>query len=832
MSGGPIISGSGCPHRFRGATLETSPNLVRAPPTSVHRVTPPADFDTPRSPDGKEISRNTSPSTVPQVLSGTPGSPVREVSPGFEPAAACGGSAAASGVVTPQMPLCLEHNWKFSLDPEHASLGVNGDFVHVDEDQLPNGLQDLRRAHATAPAGSLRDPAARGPLSNDISNVQASESEFSNVSFNLSPIKRTGAPLTEVNRIDFTSSAVCKCGKGPGCRCCSRPPSPLQGLHAPPPPVTGDFAARSQALKDRENRAPVPESKVAAMRNLWEQRSGSATPNDGRGRSSSTHTYNVVVGRGRSSSREGLCRSASFDDERVRRVSQKSQKLCNRLKKQEEDTKHNTRVLEDLLRRLDAPYATDEQDSPEHDEDSISDALSPGVGDSPTTKMCRDLSKQVKSTWKQQKALTKAVMKVVTMDANLSARPCASCAGAMCTAAPAMALFSRLEEEVSPASPQMPGLFPLPSETCKISSQPLLTQQLSPLLLPDTAPAPAEHLKVNAHFLHCRRCSLEWKVPGPKDGRCDSCDEFLLDGSLHESPPTTPQPEEEADGPLPRKSNTEEIVQQPLKSKLLAAEEALLSERAFIEGSRNSTISDAEPAREPQPLTPRDAIEELSVSTDTPMLESPGGGTSSSFQNRPSASGPEHEEGLVTEADSSQECSVVEEASAVQEESVDYSADYKGPCEDGMDRAATMLHYIEQTELKRELYIQVPAGIGADRKVTFTFENKSHEVAVPEGYEIGAQVLITLTNRPFLERTAAQAQRRGHAHELFPFQDRWAIVDSLRHSLRTDKDASKLDSDEFRNRYNLYTMLRGRCGAPLLPFTEEETETASEVGAY
>merc|ERR1719491_102583 len=146
------------------------------------------------------------------------------------------------------------------------------------------------------------------------------------------------------------------------------------------------------------------------------------------------------------------------------------------------------------------------------------------------------------------------------------------------------------------------------------------------------------------------------------------------------------------------------------------------------------------------------------------------------------------------------------------------------PGEDGMERGVTMLHAIEQGELKRELYIMVPEGIGPDRKVQFTFENKSHEVCVPEGYEVGAQVLVTISNRPFLERTANQGLRRGHAQP--EFADRWSIVDNLRHSLRTDSDSSSLGADEFRNRYNLYMLLRGRCGAPLLPFTLEEAEDA------
>jgi hypothetical protein len=200
------------------------------------------------------------------------------------------------------------------------------------------------------------------------------------------------------------------------------------------------------------------------------------------------------------------------------------------------------------------------------------------------------------------------------------------------------------------------------------------------------------------------------------------------------------------------------------------------------------------------------------------MIESPEGATSSSFA-RPSASGPEHEEGLVTEADSSMSsCGSGEPSAIIEDEVVDYSAIRPG--EEGMERGCTMLHAIEQGELRRELYILVPDGIGADRKVTFSFENKSHEVAVPDGYEVGQQVLITLTNRPFLERTAGQALRRGHPQP--EFGDRWVIMDNLRHSLRTDADSSSLSSDEFKNRYNLYMLLRGRCGAPLLPFTIEE----------
>jgi len=180
----------------------------------------------------------------------------------------------------------------------------------------------------------------------------------------------------------------------------------------------------------------------------------------------------------------------------------------------------------------------------------------------------------------------------------------------------------------------------------------------------------------------------------------------------------------------------------------------------------------------------------------------------------------------VTEADSSMNSSGSgEESSAVID---DVGVDYTSirPCEDGMDRACTMLHRIEQGALKRELFIQVPEGIGPDRKVTFNFQNGNHEVAVPDCYEVGQQVHITLSQRPFLERTASQAIRRGHLQP--EFSDRWTIVDTLRHSLRTDVDSSTLASEEFRNRYNWYLLLRGRNGAPLLPFTEEETSELME----
>jgi len=846
----PPVGGSGCPHRFRGAAFEGNDNLVRrVPPTSsppVHntmpRVAPPrADFDTPRSPSLKEESRRSSPSTVPQVLSGTPGSDGPKVLPDFEHLCGTAGAtgcvasefAAASGAVTSQQPPCFEHNWKFNLDADLTAArgsggvgvaGVHADFVHVDTDELPNGLQDLRRAHAAAPGPGFTDSAGRRPLSEDCSNLLVSEAsaELSNVSFNLSPIKRSTAgvqPLIADSArmaIDFATSAVCKCGKGSACRCCSRPPSPLQGLHAPPAAVETIAAPSNRDVANRENRPPAePASKVAAMRNLWEQRSGSSTPN-GRGRSSSlaSQPYNVVVGRGRCTSREGLVHGTSFQEEQLRRTSLNriGENMCKRLKKEEEETKKYTQCLDTLISRLDRPGCEYEL-SPEGEQldCSINDSLSDGSQeqDSPTTKMCRSLSKNMKASWKSQRHLTQVVMKVLAMDAGLPGRAACqcctgACTGGACTQTP---LPRGLGAEAVPANISLP----LPMLTSQVEPLPV-TQGLQPLELPEA--------------------KADFQVAEP-DARFGFCGELVRDGSLQESLPASPQPDEEADGPLPRKSGTEDtVLPGPLqKGKLLAAEDA---ERVVVDGSRNSTRSDVEPAREPQPLgqSPRTEplLEDISeVSTDTPLLESPGGATSSSAIGRPSASGPEHEEGLVTEADSSVELnsSGSGDASAVIEEEVSFIV--VRPGEDGMERVETLLHAIEQGELKRELYIMVPDGMQPDRKVTFNFENKTHEVQVPEGYEVGGQVLITLTNRPFLERTAAQACRRGHMQPEFP--ERWSIIDNLRHSLRTDAESSTLASDEFKNRYNLYNMLRGKCGTPLLPFTAEETpsEAAFEM---
>lgn len=396
-------------------------------------------------------------------------------------------------------------------------------------------------------------------------------------------------------------------------------------------------------------------------------------------------------------------------------------------------------------------------------------------------------------------------MKLLSAEAGHANRRCPCCAGAGAAAPVAQALQTLpmgCSKEALGAAPPVPVA---PQLACELAAPP---------------PQHLQSLELQSDVLACL---------GGRDAACKQ--------SPPATPPAIPQPEEEADGPLPGAAATEEL---PQKSKLLAVEEAF-GERAVVEGSRNSAISDvSQPAREPQPAleSPRDPIAELSTSTDVPMPESPEGAVRSSHK-RPSASGPEHEEGVTTEAsvsgpeheepvtteaDSSMEADSFGDPSssledAIEEAFTDYSA--IRPSENGMDYTSTLLHNLEQQQLSRAIQIMVPEGMGPDREVTFEFENQKHKIAVPEGYLPGAQMQVSISNRPFLERSATQASRRGHNLNEFP--ERWCIMDSLRHCLRTTKEQSNLVNDEFKARYVLYTQLRGKAGTPLLPFTLEET---------
>jgi hypothetical protein len=146
--------------------------------------------------------------------------------------------------------------------------------------------------------------------------------------------------------------------------------------------------------------------------------------------------------------------------------------------------------------------------------------------------------------------------------------------------------------------------------------------------------------------------------------------------------------------------------------------------------------------------------------------------------------------------------------------------------EEGIPRSQALLPQLLQLEMNRELRIVVPEGMDAEtRQVSFTFENKQHTVKIPENFEVGMEVPITISKRPALE----QNQKILHYRGLPNAQDRCSIVDSLRHGARPVGAESNdcLNSQEFKYRQFLYSLLRGNAMHPLLPWTPEEDDMAN-----
>merc|ERR1712100_535650 len=156
------------------------------------------------------------------------------------------------------------------------------------------------------------------------------------------------------------------------------------------------------------------------------------------------------------------------------------------------------------------------------------------------------------------------------------------------------------------------------------------------------------------------------------------------------------------------------------------------------------------------------------------------------------------------------------------------------PGEDGMQRSQALLPQLLQFEMNRELRIIVPEGMDPEsRQVSFSFENKQHTVTIPDNFDVGMEVPITISKRPALEQNQRVLQYRGMNNTT----DRCAINDSLRHGARpVSGETNCLNSQEFRHRQFLYSLLRGNAMHPLLPWTPEEdgevtvAAVSSEVG--
>jgi hypothetical protein len=150
------------------------------------------------------------------------------------------------------------------------------------------------------------------------------------------------------------------------------------------------------------------------------------------------------------------------------------------------------------------------------------------------------------------------------------------------------------------------------------------------------------------------------------------------------------------------------------------------------------------------------------------------------------------------------------------EESFFDPAGYPRPKEESIEWAATLLHQLEQEEMEKELRLLVPEGMGPGRTVSFMYENRRHEVAIPEGCEVGQEVPIRMYKMPFLQKTPELAWARGQQ------DDRYTVLDSLKHCTRAPAEECNFASADMQNRINLYKLLRGSSVAPLLPYTPED----------
>merc|ERR1712166_5476 len=202
---------------------------------------------------------------------------------------------------------------------------------------------------------------------------------------------------------------------------------------------------------------------------------------------------------------------------------------------------------------------------------------------------------------------------------------------------------------------------------------------------------------------------------------------------------------------------------------------------------------EAEPAREPQPLeSPRDAW----------------------HATLPSIVGAEDIEGVrdvasinssTSDLNSQPPDSPLGDADRSTLSSDDSSLAYAPrACEDGMQRSDALLPQLIQFEMNRELRIIVPDGMDAETR----------------------EVPITISKRPALEPNQRILQCRGMSNNT---TDRCSIVDSLRHSARPVEPESRdcLNSQEFKHRQFLYSLLRGNAMHPLLPWTPEEDSDAN-----
>lgn len=509
--------------------------------------------------------------------------------------------------------------------------------------------------------------------------------------------------------------------------------------------------------------APASTSKVAQMRSLWERRFSAAAEAGG---SSASTNSSKVYGRGR----------ALGDDRRSSAWFRCASQMVRRLQHQEDRT---NRKVNHLMERLREVTGASDAGSPLSSVPSEPESpFDKEPCDSPTSQLHQQMVRNIESQHRSQQRLSKALLRIVSLDT----------------------VFRQAEEGQRRA------------------------------VVDAVAGPKAGHLSGDVESDDFRSTKELWQ--GADLAVADRM--ALKADSSHSSRRTSAQqPEEEAEAPsLP------DATAATRPAGKVAPDESHDRGEVDISRQSQSTCLTDEPAREPQPKeSPRDEEESaclpsvfqelLSLDPDDELTGvaaegSDGPGTPPQNGDSGLPLGDAAEEAEASAIDSSSETD--NGGTEVAEPDDSFEATNRPRAgEEGMPRAETYLYQSEQSEMHKQVLVIVPEGMGENRLVSFVYENKKHDVKIPEGYSVGQEVAIFVPKRPPLERNAAQAMCRGHAG----FPDRLNVTEPLKHSSRARPPCS-LEDPEFRHRHQLYTLLRGAMMSPLLPFTPEEPEYEEE----
>lgn len=147
-------------------------------------------------------------------------------------------------------------------------------------------------------------------------------------------------------------------------------------------------------------------------------------------------------------------------------------------------------------------------------------------------------------------------------------------------------------------------------------------------------------------------------------------------------------------------------------------------------------------------------------------------------------------------------------------------------CEDGMPRDLALLPKLVEEEMTKQLSFVVPEALDPlNRVASFSFENVSHSVQVPEGYEAGMQLTVQINKKPSLHQSKFLSASQGHC----PLPVKHSVIcESLKYGVHVAErgvamqDSWYLGAAPFKDRQWRYSLIRGLAMQPLLPFMPED----------